>query len=286
MSSDMAVESADPAGGVPQIAPPEHEVRQARRGRSRQRYYVYVPRAGGVGAPLLVLVHGLARKAEESARSFAPLCDARGVVLVAPAFGEDARDYQRLGRSGRGPRADVELEAILEEVVDQTGASAHPIFLFGHGAGAQFAHRFAMAYPHRVAGVVVAGSGWYTFPNRRRRFPYGIRRSQELPDVRFDAEEFLRIPIRVLVGELETTSNNLRRGKRVDRQGKTRLERATNWVAAMRKAAESRRLPPLVSLATIPEADNTFDSLITVGRMPERVFQALFGSASREGSDV
>jgi pimeloyl-ACP methyl ester carboxylesterase len=276
--STTTLESTAPTNGTAPDSSQGHAIRHARRDRSRQRYFVYAPPTGGAGAPLLVVVHGLARDAQQYARSFAALCDAHGVVLVAPVFGEDARDYQRLGRSGRGPRADVALEAVLEEVVAETGAAAHPIYLFGHGAGAQFVHRFAMAYPHRVAGAVVACAGWYTFPNKRRRFPHGIRRSQDLPDVRFDAEEFLRIPIAVLVGEQETSSRDLRRGTRVDRQGKTRVERATNWVAAMRKAAETRHLTPLVNLTTIPGVENTFRSLLTVGRLPERVFDALFGS--------
>ena len=44
---------------------------------------------------------------------FSSYCEALGVVLVAPYFEVGrSRDYQRLGRLGRGPRADV---ALVEE---------------------------------------------------------------------------------------------------------------------------------------------------------------------------
>ena len=36
--------------------------------------------------------------------------------MVVPVFGVDSRDYQRLGRSGRGPRADAALDAVVDEV--------------------------------------------------------------------------------------------------------------------------------------------------------------------------
>ncbi|HYM82461.1 MAG TPA: alpha/beta fold hydrolase [Candidatus Limnocylindria bacterium] len=258
--------------------PAKQVLRLVRRDLSGQQYFVYIPSSGGVDAPLFVAVHGVAQNAHEQASMFSSYCEAQGVVLVAPLFADDYRDYQRLGRSGRGPRSDAALEAILEEVVLQTGAMATPIYLFGHSGGAQFAHRYAMAHPHRVARVVVVGAGWYTFPNRRRRFPHGIRRSRDLPNVRFDPEEFLRIPMTVMVGEQDTHTGNLRRTERVNRQqGRNRLERARNWVGAMRTAAESRNLDPLVSFESIPAGDNSFVRLMTSGRLGERVFAALFG---------
>lgn len=244
-----------------------------------QRYFVYVPGSGGEDARLLVAVHGTSRNSEEHAYSFAPYCEEFGVVLVAPHFAEGrARDYQRLGGSGCGPRADVVLDGILEETACLTGAATARFYLFGRSGGGQFAHRYTMAHPHRVAGAVIAAAGWYTFPDPRRRFPYGIRRSRDLPDVRFDAEEFLRVPITVIVGEEDTGSAELRRSKRAREQGETRVERARNWVAAMRAAARAHHLDPLVSYESIPGGDHSFTQLMQSGRLGDRVFSALFGA--------
>ena len=256
--------------------PTRKVVHCVRQDGSAQSYFIYVPGSGGAEAPLFVVVHGISRNAQAQAQGFQELCERYGVVMVVPVFGVESRDYQRLGRSGRGPRADAALDAVVEEVALRTGCKASSFHLFGISGGAQFAHRYALAHPHRVAGLVVVGSGWYTFPNPRARFPYGIRRSPELPGVRFDPEEFLRVPITVMVGEKDTNTEKVRNTPRVNRQqGKNRLERAQRWVEAMREAATSRGLEPLVKLEVIPEGQHDFTSLMA-GGLGEKCFGHLF----------
>jgi pimeloyl-ACP methyl ester carboxylesterase len=255
-----------------------------RQDGSAQSYYVYVPGAGGQGAQLFVVVHGISRNAQVQAYAFPELCEKFGVVMAVPVFGVESRDYQRLGRSGRGPRADAALDAVVEEVAMRTGCKASSFHMFGFSGGAQFAHRYTLAHPHRVNRLVVVGSGWYTFPDPRARFPYGIRRSPELPGVRFDPEEFLRVPITVMVGERDTeTPQSLRNSPRVNRQqGRTRVERAKRWVEAMREAAQIRGLDPLVTLETIPNGQHDFASLMKSGSLGERTFAHLFEAPARE----
>jgi poly(3-hydroxybutyrate) depolymerase len=263
--------------------PTRKVVHCVRQDGSAQSYYVYVPRSGGAGAPLLVVVHGISRNAQTQAHAFPELCEQFGVVMAAQVFGVDARDYQRLGRSGRGPRADAALDAVVEEVAMRTGCKASSFYLFGFSGGAQFAHRYTLAHPHRVTRLVVVGSGWYTFPNPRARYPYGIRRSPELPGVRFDPEEFLRVPMTVMIGERDTETSSLRNTPRVNRQqGKTRVDRANRWVEAMREAAQKRGLEPLVSLEIIPEGQHDFASLMKSGSLGERTFARLFDASARE----
>ena len=267
--------------------PTRRVVHCVRQDGSAQSYFVYVPSAGGAEAPLFVVIHGISRNAQAQAHAFPDLCERFGVVMVVPVFGSDSRDYQRLGRSGRGPRADAALDAVIEEVATRTGCHASSFYLFGFSGGAQFAHRYALAHPHRVARVVVVGSGWYTFPNPRARYPYGIRRSPQLPGVRFDPEEFLRVPMTVMVGERATETTSLRRTPRVNRQqGKTRVERARRWVEAMREAATVRGLEPLVTLETIPNGQHDFATLMSSGNLGERCFARLFDApAARRVED-
>ena len=266
--------------------PTRKVVHCVRQDGSAQSYYVYVPTPGGAGAPLLVVVHGISRNAQAQAYAFPELCERFGVVMAVPVFGVDARDYQRLGRSGRGPRADAALDAVVEEVAMRTGCKSSTFHLLGVSGGAQFAHRYTLAHPHRVNRLVVVGSGWYTFPNPRARYPYGIRRSRELPGVRFDPEEFLRIPITVMVGENDTDTTNLRDTPRVNRQqGKTRVERARRWVEAMREAAMTRGMDPLVTLETIPDGSHDFDNLMKSGNLGERTFARLFDAPARAAGD-
>lgn len=254
-------------------------LRRVLRADSTQEYLVYAPRSGGEGAPVLASVHGVSRNAFEQARLFAPFCEKFGVVLVVPRFSsEQHQDYQRLGRGGRGIRADLLLNQYLSEVASLTGADATQICLFGYSGGAQFAHRYLMAHPHRVARAVVVAAGWYTFPDHRQRFPYGIRSTRLLPGVSFNPEEFLHVPVDVFVGARDVGSGNLRRTERCDeQQGTTRVERACNWVAAMRAAAEAYGIKPAVTFTEVPDVDHSFQRFCQHGALIERVFWSLFG---------
>jgi predicted esterase len=265
-----------------------HVTEMYTRSDPEQRYFAYVPRSGGVDARVFVTVHGVSCNALEHATLFAPYCEEVGAVLVAPLFqGEDARDFQRLGREGMGSRADFALESILEDVCLLCGANPGPVHMFGFSGGAQFAHRFTMAYPQRVARLAIASAGWYTFPSRKRRYPYGIAHSRQLPDVRIDLEEFLQVPITVLVGEQDTSHVDLRRSRRVVRQqGENRLERAQNWVHAMRRAARQHQMESRVTFESL-RGDHSFADLMQIGELGTRVFAALYdlpvATTSRNG---
>lgn len=247
-----------------------------------QEYLLYVPDSGGSGTPIFVAVHGLACNPHDLARAFSPYCETAGVILLAPFFTKEQHaDYQRLGRVGRGVRADLALDRCVAEVVSLTGADAKQLYMFGHSGGAQFVHRYLMAHPHRVAAAVAASAGWYTFPDTQSRFPYGIRPHRKLPGVSFDPEEFLRVPVTVLVGQDDVEGEQLRRTDRVNRQqGKNRVDRARNWAAAMRATAAAYAYEPHVACVEVPQVGHSFAELCERGALPERVFAALFGEGA------
>ena len=254
-------------------------LRRALRSDPTQEYLVYVPATAAPGAPVLVAVHGVSRNAHEQAGVFSTLCDTRGAVLLVPVFTQDQhKDYQRLGRKGRGLRVDLLLHRFLSEVASLSGADVTQIRLFGFSGGAQFAHRYVMAHPHRVARAVVAASGWYTFPDRTQKYPYGIRGNRSLDGVRFVPEDFLQIPIQVIVGDRDLGSVNLRSNGRVEaQQGANRLERARRWVAAMRTAAAAYDVTSKVSLTEVAGVDHSFTEFCGNGALVELVDRALFG---------
>jgi pimeloyl-ACP methyl ester carboxylesterase len=244
-----------------------------------QDYLVYVPVAAAPGAPVLVAVHGISRNAHQQAVVFSTLCDVRGAVLLVPIFTpEQHRDYQRLGRKGRGVRVDLLLHRYLAEVASLSGADVTQIRLFGFSGGAQFAHRYAMAHPHRVARAVVAASGWYTFPDLTLRYPYGIRMNRALDGVRFSPEQFLRVPLKVIIGNHDTAPTNVRSNPHLDeQQGTTRLERARRWVAAMRAAATAYGMRPRVTLTEVADIDHSFTAFYERGALVDIVDRSLFG---------
>lgn len=209
-------------------------------------------------------------------------CDREHAVLVSPCM-DDQRlpGFQRLGRDSR--RSDLFLNECLREVAHLASVDVSRFFLFGHFGGAQFAHRYAMAYPHRVHALVAASGGWYTFPDTSAKFPYGIRPSRSLPGVTFNPEQYLQVPMFVLVGMEDTGEERLRRNERVDlQQGDSRRERARRWVHAMRAQAASHALPSRVELTELPGVDDAFDSLCRDAALVERVF-LLFQPATAQG---
>ena len=250
-------------------------------GDPRLSYFAYRPVAARTGQPPLVFIHGYARRAEDHARALLPLCERLGCTLLAPHFTKDEHPrYQRLGRGHDGQRADRVLDACIEHLA---GSDAAPIHLAGFSGGAQFAHRFAMAHPQRVARLIAVAAGWYTLPDSTQRYPHGLRTQRTLRGYSLNPEQFLRIPTSVLVGSEDTGSHNLRRSPDLDaRQGRTRVERARNWVAHMRLAAREHRLPGLVDYLEVPGVGHDFAEFVERGRLLELMDKALREPAGQE----
>lgn len=266
--------------------PESKVVRCALRADPDQNYYLHVPERRGNDAPLLVSVHGLSRKAFQHARLLGPYADEYGVVVLAPHFDEDRfPDYQKLGHDGPGGRADAMLDEIVREAARLTAVDASPIYLVGFSGGAQFAHRYTMAHPERVAGAILVSAGWYTFPDPTVRYPYGLEPSRRHALIDFDPEGFLRVPITVLVSREDDSNDSLRRTERCDRQqGVTRRERGHNWVKAMRAAAEADSIEPMVDIEEFPGGSHSFKEFMQSERHAHRIFELLFGDRGCEAA--
>lgn len=233
-------------------------------------YHALVPesaRAAGRAA-LVVVVHGISRNALEQMTAFARLAAERGHVLLAPRFDtpEDA-DYQRLGRRGRGRRADIALDAAIDRLAGTSKVHFDRRFLFGFSGGGQLVHRYLMAHPERVTAAVVAAAGWYTFPDAGQKYPLGLRVGGALAGVRMEPSEFLRVPIRVLVGSRDVErDDSVRISEKVDeRQGETRLARAQSWVKALRAAARTRQISARHELVVLEGAGHSFADCVEAG---------------------
>lgn len=251
-------------------------------GQQDLHYFLYVPSGGSRGAPLLVSVHGISRNAREHVEVFAPWAERHRVVLLAPVLGRQMfPDYQRLGRLGRGRRADQALQQMVADARRVTAVSGERLHLFGYSGGGQFVHRYALAYPAQVAAYAAGAAGWYTLPDSRRGFPRGTQSSPDLPDLQFDLPAFLSIPGCVLVGERDVERDpELNTSASIDRrQGLTRVERGQRWVAAMERAARKQGVVGRFRFELLPGAGHSFTESVERGRLAERVFAWLFDSA-------
>ena len=249
----------------------------------RLSYLIHVPPVRSPEPRLVVSVHGASRNIDMHARLLSAYSEMYGAVLLVPHFSAIRfPDYQRLGRIGRGRRADLAMHLMVAEVAAQTGITVDRFHLFGFSAGAQFVHRYTMAHPHRVAFAVIANAGRYTLPDPEQRFPRGIRTTRKLTGLRFEPEAFLRVPMKVFVGKEEADDEVItlpRRSPQPDREtAAARTERARRWVAAMQEAGRSCGVESAITCEELPDRIRSFRSSVLRAGLAERAFEAMFGA--------
>ena len=233
-----------------------------------QRYYLFVPASYAPGREIVVLVHGISRNAREHAIAFAPFAARSGVALLAPLFTKEfCRDYQRLGLTGTGHRADALLQDIVAEATSDIGAIGGSFSLFGHSGGAQFAHRYAFAWPQHVRRLAVCAAGNYTFPDPSLPFPFGLDCSGLRDHFRFELHATLRIPTLVVVGSRDRQRDQtLRSDSGLDElQGRHRFERGRRWTRAMIAAAAAHGIASHIEFVRIPGAGHRFTDTVRRG---------------------
>lgn len=247
-----------------------------------QSYLLYLPAARKKRHNVLVLVHGQGRNVEVMVDIFRTYAEKHDAILIAPIFDKDiSSGYQRLGlkqRGGDGVLPQTRLRLILDEVSQFAEVPIKRFYMFGHSGGAQFCHRYVMAFPDVVKRYAISAAGWYTLPDVNDVFPYGMKANPELPSILPDIDKFLQVPVCVLVGEKDTGRGaTVNKSERIDRsQGRTRLERAESWVAAVTAVARDLGLDPSAQLQILPDAGHDFGDMEASGRLARRAAKFLF----------
>ena len=231
-----------------------------RPGRGGLSCWLALPARPRPGARPLIAVHGVARGARAKAEIFAARAAAQGRAVIAPVF-DEAR-WNGYQRAVAPRRADLALLRLLAELRAEGLVDAPTLDLFGYSGGAQFAHRFAMLYPHLLGRLTLGSAGWWTFPDAAP-FPYGLGGPADGwgPRLAAGLPRFLGLDIAVAVGARDDAPDAAtRRGPALDaQQGIDRLSRARAWVAALEAAAGARRLPPpAIRLAVLPGCGHDF----------------------------
>lgn len=217
------------------------------------RYFLYVPKSlpdkKSVGAKLLVLVHGRTLNAREYAERWVDAAEAKRIVIVAPLF--DVKTFPNYNRLNiMGARADMRLLEILDDVGTVCPVDTKKLYIYGHSAGGQFAHRFALVHPERIAGGVASAAGNYTFPDPNVPYHYGIGPRPGTENITFHVDEFVGLSFAVVVGGKDNTPDPSAGG--TDTQGTSRLERGRNFFLAMKTYAKAHELPCRLSFRIIP----------------------------------
>lgn len=132
-----------------------------------------------------------------------------------------------------------DFDRIFSKVKKVLKLTANEYDMFGHSAGGQLLHRFAIFNPKNKANRILASnSGWYTFPMDTEVFPYGLldlEMTEEELEVGFNSKLIL------LLGEEDNASEtrgSLRHSPEADKQGLHRLERGNYFYDESEKIAE------------------------------------------------
>ncbi len=245
-------------------------------GPPARRFFVYRPSTLREGSPVLASIHGIARNAAAHAYRLTELSERYGVPILAPYFSKgEYGQYQQLEDRRLCVRSDHALLSMIDAVVALAGSDGSRLLLFGYSGGAQFAHRFAMLHPERVASVVLASAGWYTMPDAEARYPDGLDTEGWSFERPLAPDRFLKAPFHVSVGELDVRRDeSLRKTKALDRnQGLTRVERAYRWTKSMAEAANRRWFSVEPTMRLLPGVGHDFGASIERAGLAEWAFE-------------
>jgi poly(3-hydroxybutyrate) depolymerase len=231
--------------------------------------YVYLSRPVNLAPdrPVVFVMHGMQRNADEYRDQWHDLAMEHDFLLVVPQFSDQnfpETESYNLGNlfDGEGqlrPRSEWSfsaIEPIFDEVRRRFGMTAGSYALYGHSAGAQFVHRFLMYVPEaRVSRAVAANAGWYTMPDFGIAYPYGLKDSAVTEGM---LERALQQPLTVLLGEEDTNPDHpsLRRTPEALAQGPHRFARGEAYFSAGQAAARRLDVPFRWRLETVPGADH------------------------------
>jgi pimeloyl-ACP methyl ester carboxylesterase len=231
---------------------------------------------------VLVLIHGISRNAEEIIHNFFDKAQKNNILIIAPVFTKEyATDYQRLGRNGRGPRADYQLFAILNDCQSKTGHVFNKFNIFGFSAGAQYAHRLAFAHPNKINKVALVAAGWYTLPTTSLPYPRGLRLKNQFSDLNFYANQFLRLNYRVYIGSKDNKRDHaLNKNPKIDlTQGRNRIKRAKNWIEFMQLQMDKLNIKNEIKLEILPQVRHDFLECVQQASLVERVIKWMLKNA-------
>lgn len=147
--------------------------------------HVHMPK-GGADLPVVIVMHGVGRNAGGYRDQWRDLADTHDLVVVVPEFskadfpGREAYNFGGMvtAEGQPKPRASWTFELVdqvFRRFVAVAGSSATGYDLYGHSAGAQFAHRFALFGSSPLARrIISANAGAYAWPSFDRPYPYGL----------------------------------------------------------------------------------------------------------------
>ena len=229
------------------------------------RVFTYRSAGWQPGDMIVCVFHGMKRNPEHYLAGWIAHADENSLLVLCPEFTKEkypGTGYYHTGNimdrtngAGRLQPKDSwvfpAVDRLISEVKARTEAYESPVVLFGHSAGGQFLHRYALFGGNTEAVLIMpANGGLYTMPDSTVPFPYGLG-GVPLSDEEL-AAAFAK-PVVLLLGEADVKrTSNLRMTPEADRQGLNCLERGRNFFAAAKRKAAELGVPFSWKLVTVP----------------------------------
>jgi|APCry1669189241_1035207.scaffolds.fasta_scaffold11226_2 dienelactone hydrolase len=231
------------------------------------RVWYFKPPQSSDSSPVLFVMHGMQRNAQEYRDQWIYYARQYGALLVVPEFSE--KNYPGEGYA-QGNMFDSSLRpipenrsgfALVEHLFDyvrtQDNNQSIDYYLYGHSAGGQFVHRMLLFKPDaHIRRAVAANPGFYTLPRFLEEFPYGLEKTG-LPggtiQLAFGKD------LTLLLGERDTLENQKSLNKSVGamKQGNQRFARGMNFFKIAQQESLTRGISFEWKLQTVPGAGHS-----------------------------
>jgi poly(3-hydroxybutyrate) depolymerase len=227
----------------------------------RFAYCLYVPpeleNSRAEPRPLVVIQHGTDRSYDEYRDLYSDLGNRMQCVILTPLFPahiestSDLHNFKFL--KYHSIRYDLVLIAMVEEVAQRYPIQSQRIYLHGFSGGGQFAHRFFMAHPDRLAAVSIGAPGRVTLIDDGQPWWLGTADFEAIFHRKIDIAAMADVPVQMVVGDQDTETweiNNVGGSNWMDgaeKTGRTRIERLN----ALRHNYESLGIS--VRLTVVPD---------------------------------
>jgi pimeloyl-ACP methyl ester carboxylesterase len=162
----------------------------------------------------VVAIHDSERKHEVFATGFADFARDHRFAILSPVFpvgvlGDGNPDGYKFLHE-KELRYDALLNTMLAQAADLTGARTPTIVMHGYSGGAQFAHRYLLLHPQRLAAVSIASPGEVTLPDDELPWWGGVANTQALFGQPVDWQAVAQVDIHLSVGEEDVSTEPLK----------------------------------------------------------------------------
>ncbi|MEO2058925.1 MAG: hypothetical protein ABGW76_02495 [Mesonia sp.] len=212
--------------------------------RKSIKIYTYKPENWKDQDNIVFVMHGGGRNAADYLNAWIELANQNNLLIIAPEFENKfskytTNDYQEGNlftffgtKNPKSEWAYTVIENIFDHIKTVNHISNDEYDIFGHSAGGQFVHRMVLLMPEsRIRTAIAANAGFYSFPNKNLKFPYGIK------NVTTNLQKSYSKRLVLLLGELDNDPSlgTFRTTDLAMKQGAHRLERGTTFFNANKK---------------------------------------------------